>query len=216
MVLTHTDRGARVCWKGEGSGVPGEVSELSKVEHRRTSLVVQWIRICLPSRGTQVPSLVREDSIRRGAAEPRLLSPSPRVCEWQLLKPECPGACAPQQERPRNEKPTHRSWGGACTKLLHKAETRHSRKRKSGTHRPLLLALHCRSICLPPPARLLFFLFLKMYYYFFAVRSGWLSILNTVVCTYQPQIPNLCPNPLPSPAGNHKFFLYVSESVFVL
>ena len=84
---------------GEGSGVPGEVSELSKMEHRRTSLVVQWIRIYLLLQGTRVPSLAREDSTRRGAAEPELLSPSPRACELQPLKPEGPGAWTPQQEK---------------------------------------------------------------------------------------------------------------------
>ena len=31
-----------------------------KADHWGTSLVVQWLRICLPKQGTQVQSLVRE------------------------------------------------------------------------------------------------------------------------------------------------------------
>ena len=36
----------------------------------RTSLVVQWIRICLPMQGTQVQSLVWEDPTRCRATKP--------------------------------------------------------------------------------------------------------------------------------------------------
>ena len=35
-----------------------------------TSLVVQWLRIHLPMKGTQVQSLVQEDPSCRGATEP--------------------------------------------------------------------------------------------------------------------------------------------------
>ena len=35
-----------------------------------TSLVVQWIRICLPVQETQVQPLVREDPTGRGVAKP--------------------------------------------------------------------------------------------------------------------------------------------------
>ena len=34
------------------------------------SLVVQWLRICLPMQGTQVRSLVWEDPTCRGATKP--------------------------------------------------------------------------------------------------------------------------------------------------
>ena len=154
---THTQAGQSLP-EGRGLWGSGEVSGLSKVGHR-TSLVEQWIRIYLPLQGTQVPSLVREDSTRRGAAEPQLLSPNPGACKLQLLKPECPGACAPQQERPPQQE--------AHTQLersLHKATAQNEypaqpKKRKSGIHRTLLLTLHCYSICLPPPARLVFCFF---------------------------------------------------------
>ena len=36
----------------------------------RASLVVQWLRICLPMQGTRVRALVREDSTHRGATKP--------------------------------------------------------------------------------------------------------------------------------------------------
>ena len=35
-----------------------------------TSLVIQWLRICLPKQGTQVQSLVQEDSMCHGAPKP--------------------------------------------------------------------------------------------------------------------------------------------------
>ncbi|KAJ8779228.1 hypothetical protein J1605_012690, partial [Eschrichtius robustus] len=35
-----------------------------------TSLVAQWLRICLPMQGTQVRSLVQEDPTCRGATKP--------------------------------------------------------------------------------------------------------------------------------------------------
>ena len=54
------------------------------------SLVVQWLRICLPMQGTWVRALVREDPSCRGATKP----------VPQLLKPEHPRARALQQEKP--------------------------------------------------------------------------------------------------------------------
>ena len=36
----------------------------------RASLVVQWLRICLPMQGTRVRALVQEDSTCRGATKP--------------------------------------------------------------------------------------------------------------------------------------------------
>ena len=41
-----------------------------------TSPVVQWLRICLPTKGTWAPSLVREGStLCGGTSAPQLLSP---------------------------------------------------------------------------------------------------------------------------------------------
>ena len=55
------------------------------------SLVVQWLRICLPMQGTQVRALVWEDPTCRGATRP--VSHNYWACTS--------GACAPQQERLR-------------------------------------------------------------------------------------------------------------------
>ena len=67
-----------------------------------TSLVSQWLRICLPTQGTWVWSLVQEDSTCCGATKNRkrqLLSLWSSL-EPQLPKPTCPRICALQQERP--------------------------------------------------------------------------------------------------------------------
>ena len=58
---------------------------------QRASLVVQWLRICLPMQGTRVRALVWEDPTCRGATKP--VSHNYWAC--------ASGACAPQQERPR-------------------------------------------------------------------------------------------------------------------
>ena len=59
------------------------------------SLVVQWLRICLPMQGTRVQALVWEDPACRGSAGP--MSHNYWAC--------ASGACAPQRERP--------GWWGA-------------------------------------------------------------------------------------------------------
>ena len=54
------------------------------------SLVMQWLRVCLPMQGTRVRALVWEDPTCRGAATPMSHN------YWACVS----GACAPQQERP--------------------------------------------------------------------------------------------------------------------
>ena len=83
----------------------------------RTSLVVQWLRICLPMQGTQVRALVREDPTCRGAAKP--MSHHYWVCAlepashnyWahvpQLLKPVHLEPVLCNKRSHRNEKPAH-------------------------------------------------------------------------------------------------------------
>ena len=41
-----------------------------KVYELGTSLVAQWLRICLPMQGTRVQVLAREDPMCRGATKP--------------------------------------------------------------------------------------------------------------------------------------------------
>ena len=69
----------------------------------RASLVVQWLRICLPVQGKQVPPLIWEESTCLGAAHPVQLCNSPCAPQLLSLCPPAwvPRACAPQQEKPR-------------------------------------------------------------------------------------------------------------------
>ena len=87
-------------WVGPGHYVPTHTS-ISRHSFR-TSLVGQWLRICLPMQGTCVWSLVWEDLTCRGATKPVRHSYWAQVP--QLLKPVCPRIHAPH-----NEKPTHRN-----------------------------------------------------------------------------------------------------------
>ena len=76
----------------------------------RTSLVAQWLRICLPMQGTRVRGLVREDPHMLWSNyvhAPQLLSLRSRAHESQLLSPcsttteaHVPRAHTPQQEMP--------------------------------------------------------------------------------------------------------------------
>ena len=50
-----------------------------------TSLVAQWLRICLPMQGTRVQALVREDPSYCRATKP--VCHNYRACVPQLLKP---------------------------------------------------------------------------------------------------------------------------------
>ena len=56
-----------------GASVPLHVSLFKRrLEKKKkgTSLVAQWLRICLPMQGTRVQSLVQEDPTCRGATKP--------------------------------------------------------------------------------------------------------------------------------------------------
>ena len=83
----------------------------------RTSLVAQWLRICLPMQGTWVWALVREDPTSRGATKPMhhnywacALEPASHNY-WarvlQLLKPACLAPVLHNKRSHRNEKPAH-------------------------------------------------------------------------------------------------------------
>ena len=64
------------------------------------SLVAQRLRICLPMQGTRVRALVWEDPTCRGATRPASHS------YWACAS----GACAPQQERPRQSEARAPRW----------------------------------------------------------------------------------------------------------
>ena len=78
-----------------------------------TSLVAQWLRICLPVQGhgldpwsEKIPCAAEEQSPWE---QPELLSLSSRAHRLQLLKPACPQACAPHKKSHHSGKPTHHS-----------------------------------------------------------------------------------------------------------
>ena len=75
----------------DGNGRVGNRKRRILREDGRASLVAQWLRICLLMQGTRVRALVWEDPTCRGAAGP--VSHNYWAC--------ASGACAPQQERPR-------------------------------------------------------------------------------------------------------------------
>ena len=105
-----------------------EISNLPGLDHQElwlegtqkwygASLVAQWLRVCLPMQGARVRALVWEDPACRGAAGPV------RHSCWACAS----GACAPQQERPRQwgaraprwgVAPARRNWRGP----LHRGE----------------------------------------------------------------------------------------------
>ena len=66
-----------------------EILLLIKKPTNRASLVVQWLRICLPMLGTRVRALVWEDPTCRGAAGP---------CEPQLLSLRIWSLCSATRE----------------------------------------------------------------------------------------------------------------------
>ena len=65
----------------------------------KTSLVAQWIRICLSVQGTQVWCLIWEGSTCCGATKP--VNHNYWACELHLLKPESSRAHEPQLPRLR-------------------------------------------------------------------------------------------------------------------
>ena len=55
---------------GEHGMQGGRIFFFSLRKERGTSLVAQWLRICLATQGTQVRALVREDPTCRRATKP--------------------------------------------------------------------------------------------------------------------------------------------------
>ena len=88
-----------------------------KESKKRTSLVVQWLRILLPMQGTQVRALVREDPTCHGATKPVrynywtcALEPASHhywACVLQLLKPVHLEPMLHNKRSHHNEKPAH-------------------------------------------------------------------------------------------------------------
>ena len=76
---------------------------------KRASLVVQWIRTCLPMQQTRVQSLAREDATCRRAAKPCAATAESELWSLHTAATEpAPTARARQREKPRQ-------WGAATT-----------------------------------------------------------------------------------------------------
>ena len=84
-----------------------------------TSLVAQWQRICLPMQGTQVRSLVQEDSTFCGQ-----LNPMARTTEPMCLKPVL---C---NRRHHSEKPAHCKLKKAYAKQWRPSKTENKQTKK--------------------------------------------------------------------------------------
>ena len=90
---------------------------ISYLKYCRTSLVTQWLRICLPVQGTRVRALVQEDPTCRRATKPVYhnywaYALEPECCNYwahvpQLLKPAHLEPMLCNKRSHRNEKPTH-------------------------------------------------------------------------------------------------------------
>ena len=94
-----------------------EIHNKNKNKTRGTSLVAQWLRICLPKQGTRIQALVQEDPTCHRATKPVChnywacaLEPAIHICwahESQLLKPVCLEPVLCNKRSHHNEKPTH-------------------------------------------------------------------------------------------------------------
>ena len=88
----------------------------NKNESPGTSLVVQWLRICLPMQGTQVRSLVGElrSHMPRGneARAPQLLSPCATTREPACHRLQSP--CTTTREKPTRRNERSQMLQGRC------------------------------------------------------------------------------------------------------
>ena len=60
---------------------------LDSLQKKRTAMVVQWLRICLPMQGTLVQSLVSEEFMCRRATESK--HPNSWACALELVSHSC-------------------------------------------------------------------------------------------------------------------------------
>ena len=101
-------------------------SEFLKTLHSEASLVVQWIRIRQPMQGTQVRSLVQEDSTCCETVGPYTMATKSALWSPHAATTEArvPGACALQEEKPphpgaharqQRVSSTHCHYRKACT-----------------------------------------------------------------------------------------------------
>ena len=114
----------------------------------RTSLVAQWLRICLPMQGTWVRSLAREDPTCHGATKPVrhnywawALEPASHnywACVLQLLKTVCLEPVLHNKRSHCHEKPTHRKKSSPHSPQLEKA---HMQQRRPNTAKKIIIII---------------------------------------------------------------------------
>ena len=130
----------------------------------KTSLVAQWIRICLSVHGTQVWCLIWEGSTCHGATKP--MNHNYWACELHLLKPESsrahesqlprlhaaitkacePRACAPR-EKPPQKKPRTAAKSSPASLEPARHERSHLRKKPRTTAKSSPAAAARESLC---------------------------------------------------------------------
>ena len=93
-------------WKKEKKNLDeNSVPGLTEINNQsRTSLLVQWLRICLPVQGTRVPSLVRDHRATSEAHMPRAQAPQQeKPLQWEAHTPQLEKVRA-QHQRPSTAK----------------------------------------------------------------------------------------------------------------
>ena len=111
--------------------------QLVEISICATSLVAQWLRICLPMQGTRVWALAQEDPTCHGAIKPLCHNYWACALEpvshnyWarvpQLLKPTCLEPVLRDKRSHRNEKPVHHNEESPCSLQLEKARVQQQR-----------------------------------------------------------------------------------------
>ena len=118
-----------------------------------TSLVLQWLRVCLPMQGTWVRSLVWEDPTWQGAAKPRLQLLEPSLCPKRSHSSEKPSHLnqrepppsstreSPRPPQPEREPPPSSTRESPCTAM----QSQHSRNqitlKRHAVHQQVSLVL---------------------------------------------------------------------------
>ena len=108
----HRENGSKhICWMSEWLDSVSYHSQLHAIESNNwgVSQVMQWLRIRLAIQGILARSLIQEDPTCHRANKPMYHNHwasaiEAASCNYgahtpQLLKPECPGDCALQQEK---------------------------------------------------------------------------------------------------------------------
>ena len=112
-------------------------SQIKKKTYEGNSLVVQWLRICLPVQGTQIQSLVCKDSTRCGQTKPLHHNYWARVPATEPMRPT---AWTPQDKPPQWEAHTPHLESSLHFSQLEKV---HLQQQRLKAAKNTFLKLHC-------------------------------------------------------------------------